>query len=834
MGAEQLYRRLTNKGFLVTSEDGRHVYVSPAKRLSNADRQAIRESKRSLIAYLKSKEFVRSTNQLPGNPKPPKRKLPAELARFRLGDEEIVVRRYTRSLAKVFSGRFALDCETAMVEGHHVPPLALVSVSDGRRHYLLHPDDLSVFLLAHRDQPVVFHNAAFDFWVVHKHLVQRQHSKAVAAWMNLLGSRRLRDTMMLDMLIRLASGFGKSPEIVPRGLGEIALTFTKLQLHKDNPFRLRFHELIGADWSTADPAFFEYALADAIATARVYTVLQREATRLMREYGFDPQTKQRFGIDPKAISKFGVLTESIQVGASVALEQISREGMHTDQRRLAQTAVTQREELENLICRITRDYPGLFKLDALGKVIRTAKTDVPSKSNTALDGYLLRALEQIVVKTGEDIEVPRTPKGRIAKSFDAWAPLVGINPFLKLWFEYESVAKLCQFLKSLDGAVIRPRYRVLCRTGRTTCSNPNMQQVPRQDDFREVIVPSPGHLLLAVDYRFIELVTLGAVCERRFGFSRLADVIREGIDPHCHTAAMLLGMSYKEFKGMENSEPKKFKRFRQMAKPVNFGVPGGLGADTLVEYARKTYGVGMTPEEARLFRSRLIEDVYPELKLYLTDSSLKTLAKNLNVSPNEFNAAFGVDIELASRTAGSIRKVVSGRPVKEDGTPYSEHYVERVWDTLNELNRQPELTGPLCARIGSPNLADTLFFTSVATLSGRIRAGVLYTSERNTQFQGLAADGAKIALTNLIVEGFRVSGFVHDEILIEMPDEGGYVNRRIVDEVVRIICRSMEEVTYGVPVSCEFTLSTCWSKRAKLIQSGDRVLAWKPDRSGGD
>ncbi len=325
--------------------------------------------------------------------------------------------------------------------------------------------------------------------------------------------------------------------------------------------------------------------------------------------------------------------------------------MHTDQRRLAQTAVDQREKLEKRICTIARDYPGLFKLDAGGRVIRTAKTDVPSKSNTALDGYLLQALEQIVAKTGEDIKLPRTPKGQIAKSFDAWSPLVGNNPFLKIWFEYESVAKLCQFLKSLDAAVIHPHYRVLCRTGRTTCSKPNMQQVPRQDDFREVIVPSPGHLLLAVDYRFIELVTLGAVCERRFGFSRLADVIREGIDPHCHTAAMLLGMSYEEFKDMANSKPKKFKRFRQMAKPINFGVPGGLGANRLVEYARKTYGVGMTPDEAELFRRRLIEDVYPELKLYLADNSVKALAKNLNVTPDEFNAAFGIGIELASRTA---------------------------------------------------------------------------------------------------------------------------------------------------------------------------------------
>ena len=139
-------------------------------------------------------------------------------------------------------------------------------------------------------------------------------------------------------------------------------------------------------------------------------------------------------------------------------------------------------------------------------------------------------------------------------------------------------------------------------------------------------MPAPGHLLLAVDYSFIELRTLAAVCEARYGFSRLAETIRAGIDPHCYTAAMLLGLTLDGFMALadvvdevevEGVEKRIkghwFKRHRQIAKPINFGVPGGLRAGAWSTYARNTYGVEMTLEQAEAFRTRLIKEIYPEL-----------------------------------------------------------------------------------------------------------------------------------------------------------------------------------------------------------------------------
>jgi DNA polymerase-1 len=101
---------------------------------------------------------------------------------------------------------------------------------------------------------------------------------------------------------------------------------------------------------------------------------------------------------------------------------------------------------------------------------------------------------------------------------------------------------------------------------------------------------------------------------------------------------------------------------------------------------------------------------------------------------------------------------------------------------------------------------------------------------RNTPFQGLAADGAALALFELVREGFRVVGFVHDEVLVELPDEGAYVSEAKVRRVEQIMCEAMAKVLVGgIPVACESALSERWSKKAKLLVKDGKVYPWKPD-----
>jgi hypothetical protein len=106
---------------------------------------------------------------------------------------------------------------------------------------------------------------------------------------------------------------------------------------------------------------------------------------------------------------------------------------------------------------------------------------------------------------------------------------------------------------------------------------------------------------------------------------------------------------------------------------------------------------------------------------------------------------------------------------------------------------------------------------------------VRYSQARNTPFQGLAADGAALALFELVKEGYRLVGFIHDEILVELPDEGGSVSEEVVQRVKEVMCRSMEEVLVGgIPVECEAALSDVWHKKARLVVKHGRVYPWHP------
>jgi hypothetical protein len=264
----------------------------------------------------------------------------------------------------------------------------------------------------------------------------------------------------------------------------------------------------------------------------------------------------------------------------------------------------------------------------------------------------------------------------------------------------------------------------------------------------------------------------------------------------------------------------RYDRARQAAKPINHGVTGGLGVRGLRDLARNAYGVDLTEEEARQRRDLLVRQVYPELGPYLAEDAAAVLARSLQAPEDEVRNELG-EIQLSV-----VRKILAGEPVRVDGRPYSGPFVSRVWASLAGLNRDPALAAPLLAREASTALADRVCRAGVATLTGRVR----YTQARNTPSQGLAADGAALALFALVREGFRVVGFVHDEVLVELPDEGGFVTEATVNRVTELMCRAMAEVLVGgIPVACKAALSTCWSKAAQLIVRDGKVYPWQAD-----
>lgn len=128
-------------------------------------------------------------------------------------------------------------------------------------------------------------------------------------------------------------------------------------------------------------------------------------------------------------------------------------------------------------------------------------------------------------------------------------------------------------------------------------------------------MPREGKVFAQGDFSGLELHTLAQVCVTLFGQSHLAEVLNAGLDPHTSVAADILGISYEEAVRRKKIGDEELDNARQTGKVLNFGLPGGLGAEKLCLFARKSYGVLLTEDRARELKAQWL-DRWPEMRLF--------------------------------------------------------------------------------------------------------------------------------------------------------------------------------------------------------------------------
>jgi DNA polymerase-1 len=145
---------------------------------------------------------------------------------------------------------------------------------------------------------------------------------------------------------------------------------------------------------------------------------------------------------------------------------------------------------------------------------------------------------------------------------------------------------------------IYPSWRQMgSEAGRMSCSDPNLQQVPRGKVYRDCFQAPPGRVLIKADYSQIELRLAAKIS----GDATMLEAYRNGEDLHTKTAQRVLGKT------------EVTKADRQIAKSLNFGLIYGMGAERLVDYAKQNYGVSLTLEQAQQYKKAFFE-AYPGLQ----------------------------------------------------------------------------------------------------------------------------------------------------------------------------------------------------------------------------
>lgn len=206
----------------------------------------------------------------------------------------------------------------------------------------------------------------------------------------------------------------------------------------------------------------------------------------------------------------------------------------------------------------------LFNKDGLPVIKRSEKTGAPSA-----DAKSLRRLD------AQGFDLPK-------KLLDYKFYYGAMTKFLNKWPIYAS----------FDGR-IHPSFNITnVATGRTSCSNPNLQQVPRNKELRTLYTAPPGRVLIEADYSQIELRVAAHIARDK----TMLGIYRNDGDIHTRTAITTSG----------KAEPTK--EDRSKAKAVNFGFLYGMMAQGFVDYAFDSYGVVFTLAEAEEYRRKFFQE----------------------------------------------------------------------------------------------------------------------------------------------------------------------------------------------------------------------------------
>jgi DNA polymerase-1 len=245
------------------------------------------------------------------------------------------------------------------------------------------------------------------------------------------------------------------------------------------------------------------------------------------------------------------------------------------------------------------------------------RTTVPmrwAKDSKKIEAYTQRYL----TRRGMDVELTAT--GRVSTAKDTLKQTG--SHLLDLVADGGGVDKvLGTYVPVLKDGTQRPinaRFNVLVNSGRTSCSEPNLQNLPsgrKVGGTRECFVPRDGYVFVSVDYDTLELRALAQVCLTLFGKSEMAASINANRDLHSQVGATMLGMTYEDVEKGKKVKGSPAKTARDAAKVFNFGAPGGLGAASLVDYARAGYGVTINEQQAREMKAQWLR-AWPEMVNY--------------------------------------------------------------------------------------------------------------------------------------------------------------------------------------------------------------------------
>jgi DNA polymerase-1 len=307
-------------------------------------------------------------------------------------------------------------------------------------------------------------------------------------------------------------------------------------------------------------------------------------------------------------------------------------------------------DLPLLPCLVEMEVTGALidipRLRRLGERIGARKETLQQEIEGTKGGPInLNSPLQVAAFLYDEIGLPtakitkKNPKGRSTDA-DALERLKGLHEVIAPLGEYKKLEKLdAAFVQVLpekadsEGRIHPSFNNTRVETGRLSCSEPNLQQIPAgkklkpdtpkfvREAIKEVrlsFIPRPGWTIVKYDQAAVEWRII--VC-----FAHEAseiEAINAGMDAHCATVADWTGMPYARVMELRAAGDKEVAIQREVAKTVKYGTGYGQGEEGLVEWFA-AQGRPIRRDQAKVIREAIIK---PAVWEWIESTKRKALA----------------------------------------------------------------------------------------------------------------------------------------------------------------------------------------------------------------
>lgn len=192
---------------------------------------------------------------------------------------------------------------------------------------------------------------------------------------------------------------------------------------------------------------------------------------------------------------------------------------------------------------------------------------------------------------------------------------------LDIYLEYKELEQSCTtfgvaFFKYINPITNRlhSNYKQILNTGRISSSNPNLQNIPSNNDFRRAFDSPDGYRIVNADYSGQENICLANT-------SMDPDILNFYYKGHSDMHSYNAQKIYPALRELSLSEIKeKHPEKRQIAKSVSFALAYGGNGFTI------SNNLGISPEEGEAIYNAYF-NAFPKLKLFFDESIKKSMDK---------------------------------------------------------------------------------------------------------------------------------------------------------------------------------------------------------------